>query len=182
MYPTGLFQTFATPASRFTGKNTTLPHAFAARTSHDPTTDAWNMDTGASSHLNNSVTSLSTTFNSCMYPSVSVLLRCDSTGDLYPVTSPSPIPDAFLVSQHTWHERLGYPGGKVLRRLVSSNFISCNKEKHPILCDACQLGKHMKLPFVSSDTVINSCFDIIYSDVWTSPILSLLGFKYYVFF
>ncbi|GJV35522.1 ribonuclease H-like domain-containing protein, partial [Tanacetum coccineum] len=26
-----------------------------------------------------------------------VLLRCDSTGDLYPVTAPSPIPHAFLV-------------------------------------------------------------------------------------
>ncbi|GJU13230.1 copia protein [Tanacetum coccineum] len=30
-----------------------------------------------------------------------VLLRCDSTGDLYPVTAPSSIPHVFLVSQHT---------------------------------------------------------------------------------
>ncbi|GKB96925.1 hypothetical protein Tco_0983062, partial [Tanacetum coccineum] len=29
------------------------------KTLHDPTTSAWNMDTGASSHLNNSVNSLS---------------------------------------------------------------------------------------------------------------------------
>nr|GFA45245.1 ribonuclease H-like domain-containing protein [Tanacetum cinerariifolium] len=117
----------------------------------------WNMDTAASSHLNYSISNLSTIFNSCMYPSVRVgdgksisvtntghstlrtphrtlhlnnvlitpnivknliavrqfvrdnkctiefdefdfsvkdfltrqiLLRCDSTGDLYPVTSP----------------------------------------------------------------------------------------------
>ncbi|GJS33989.1 ribonuclease H-like domain-containing protein [Tanacetum coccineum] len=108
-----------------------------------------------------------------------VLLRCDSTGDLYPVTAPSPIPHAFLVSQHTWHQRLGHPGGEVLRRLVSSNFISYNKEKPPVLCHACQLGKHVRLPFVSSSTVISSCFDIIHSDVWTSPIPSLSGFKYY---
>ncbi|GJZ81330.1 hypothetical protein Tco_0646324 [Tanacetum coccineum] len=170
MYPTGSFQTFTTPASGSTGQKTTLPHAFAAGTLHDPTTGAWNMDTGASSHLNNSVNSLSEIFNTCMYPSVSVgdghsipvtntghsilptptrslhlnnvlitphivknliyvrqfvrdnnctiefdafgfsvkdfltrrvLLRCDSTGDLYPVTAPSPIPHAFLVSQHT---------------------------------------------------------------------------------
>ncbi|GJY61695.1 ribonuclease H-like domain-containing protein [Tanacetum coccineum] len=39
-----------------------------------------------------------------------VLLRCDSMGDLYPVTTPSAIPHAFLVSQHTWHQRLGHPG------------------------------------------------------------------------
>ncbi|GJT69934.1 hypothetical protein Tco_1029220 [Tanacetum coccineum] len=125
------------------------------------------MDTGASSHLNSSVTSLNTVFNTCIYPSISVgdghsipvtntghsilptptkslhlnnvlntphivknliyvrqfihdnnctiefdafsffvkdllmrrvLLRCDSTGDLYPVTAPSPIPHAFLLA------------------------------------------------------------------------------------
>ncbi|GJU55465.1 ribonuclease H-like domain-containing protein [Tanacetum coccineum] len=71
-----------------------------------------------------------------------ILLRCDSTGDLYPVTSPS-YPKAFLVSQHTWHQRLGHPGSDVLRSLVSNNFISCNKTKSPVLCHACQLGKHV---------------------------------------
>ncbi|GJU87586.1 ribonuclease H-like domain-containing protein [Tanacetum coccineum] len=210
---------------------------------------AWNMDTGASSHINNSVSSLSDVFNTCIYPSVSVgdshsipvtntghsilptpfrslhlnnvlitprivknvisvcqfvrdnkciiefnafgfsvkdfmmrqvLLRCDSTEDLYPVTDLSPIPHVFLVSQHTWHQRLGHPGSKVLRRLVSNNFILCNKEKPPVLCHARQLGKHVRLPFVSSYTVVTSCFDIIHSDVWTSPILSLPGFTYYI--
>ncbi|GJW20810.1 ribonuclease H-like domain-containing protein [Tanacetum coccineum] len=111
-----------------------------------------------------------------------VLLRCDNTGDLYPVTAPSPIPYAFFVSQHMWHQRLGYPCGEVLPRLVSSNFISYNKEKPPVLCHACQLGKHVRLLFVSSSTVISSCFDIIHSGVWTSPIPSLFGFKYYVLF
>nr|GEX06264.1 ribonuclease H-like domain-containing protein [Tanacetum cinerariifolium] len=80
-----------------------------------------------------------------------VLLRCDSTGDLYLVTAPSPIPSAFLVSQQTWHQRLGHPGSKVLRRLVSNNVISCNKEKPPVLCHACLLGKHVWLPFVCSN-------------------------------
>ncbi|GJZ09208.1 ribonuclease H-like domain-containing protein [Tanacetum coccineum] len=229
-------------ASAFYGHETILPHTFSTMSLHDPASGTWNMDTGASSHLNNSITSLSTVFNTCMYPSISVgdghsipvtntghsilptpfkslhlnnvlitphivknliyvrqfvrdnnctiefdafgfsvkdfmtrrvFLRCDSTGDLYPVTAPSPIPHAFLVSQHTWHQRLGHPGGEVLRRLVSSNFISYNKEKPPVLCHACQLGKHVRLPFVSSSTVISSCFDIIHSDVWTSPILSL---------
>ncbi|GKA87994.1 ribonuclease H-like domain-containing protein [Tanacetum coccineum] len=103
-----------------------------------------------------------------------VLLRCDITGDLYQATTPSHIPYAFLVSQHMWHQRLGHPGGEVLRRLVSSNFISYNKEKPPVLCHACQLGKHVRLSFVSSNTMISSCFDNIHSDVWTSPIPSLL--------
>nr|GEV02752.1 ribonuclease H-like domain-containing protein [Tanacetum cinerariifolium] len=111
-----------------------------------------------------------------------VLLRCDSTWDLYPVTDPSLIPHAFLVSQHTWHQCLGHPGREVLRRLVSYNFISCNKEKPLIFCHACQLGKHVMLLFVSSDIVVTACFDIIHSDVWTSPISSLSCFKYYVLF
>ncbi|GKA46449.1 hypothetical protein Tco_1306354 [Tanacetum coccineum] len=44
-------------------RETTLPHAFTARTLHDPATGAWNMDTCASSHLNDAVTSLSDIFN-----------------------------------------------------------------------------------------------------------------------
>ncbi|GJR24574.1 ribonuclease H-like domain-containing protein [Tanacetum coccineum] len=99
-----------------------------------------------------------------------ILLRCDSTSDLYPVTSPS-YPQALLVSQHTW-----------LRNLVSNNFISCNKTKSPMLCHACQLGKHVRLPFSVSETIVKSPFDIIHSDLWTSPLPSISGIKYYVLF
>ncbi|GJY66437.1 ribonuclease H-like domain-containing protein [Tanacetum coccineum] len=85
-----------------------------------------------------------------------VLLRCDSTRDLYPITAPSLIPQVFLVSQRTWHQRLGHSGSEVLCRLVSNNFILCNKEKPLMLCHACQLGKHVRIPFVSFDTVVTS--------------------------
>ncbi|GJU28570.1 ribonuclease H-like domain-containing protein [Tanacetum coccineum] len=77
-----------------------------------------------------------------------VLLLCDSTGDLYPVTKPSTIPHAFLTSQYTWHQCLGHPGSEVLRRIISHNSISCTKEKPHVLCHACQLGKHVRLPFL----------------------------------
>ncbi|GJV85928.1 ribonuclease H-like domain-containing protein [Tanacetum coccineum] len=80
-----------------------------------------------------------------------VLLRCDSTGDLYLVTAPSLIPHVFLVSQHTWHQRLTHPGRDVMHHLVSNNFISCNNEKPLVLCHACQLGKHGRLPFYLAD-------------------------------
>ncbi|GKD66736.1 hypothetical protein Tco_1308844, partial [Tanacetum coccineum] len=117
-YSIGPYHPGNTGTITLSGQATTFPHAFTVGMLHDPTSGAWNMDTG----------------------------------------------------------------GDVLRRLVSSNFISYNKEKPPILCHACQLGKHARLPFVSSSTVISSCFDIIHSDVWTSPIPSLSGFKYYVLF
>ncbi|GJU95305.1 hypothetical protein Tco_1320061 [Tanacetum coccineum] len=64
------------------GQATTLPHAFTVGSLHDPTTGAWNMDTGASSQLNDSVTNLSEVFNSCMYPFVSV-----GNGHSIPVTN-----------------------------------------------------------------------------------------------
>nr|GEX09897.1 hypothetical protein [Tanacetum cinerariifolium] len=54
------------------GQATTIPHAFTTETLRDFTNGAWNMDTGASSHLNNSVDSLCEIFNTCMYPSISV--------------------------------------------------------------------------------------------------------------
>ncbi|GJT84867.1 ribonuclease H-like domain-containing protein [Tanacetum coccineum] len=39
-----------------------------------------------------------------------ILLRCDSPGDLYPVTQPSSLPSALMsLSSSTWHQRLGHP-------------------------------------------------------------------------
>nr|GEU79918.1 ribonuclease H-like domain-containing protein [Tanacetum cinerariifolium] len=89
------------------------------------------------------------------------------TGDLYHVIAPSHIPHAFFVSQHTWHQRLRHPGGEVLCRLVSSNFIPYNKEKPPVLCHVCQLGKHVRLPFVSSSTMISSILTLFTRITWT---------------
>nr|GEW13418.1 hypothetical protein [Tanacetum cinerariifolium] len=148
------------------GQATNLAHAFSTTTLQDLASGTWNMDTCASSHLNNSVTSLNKKFNVSFSD---VTARGIFTQLQLHLLSPH----AFFVSQHTWHQRLGHPGGEVLRHLISSNFISYNNGKPPVLCHACQLGKHVTLPFVSSNTVISSCFDIIHSDVWTSPILSL---------
>ncbi|GJU33758.1 ribonuclease H-like domain-containing protein [Tanacetum coccineum] len=112
-----------------------------------------------------------------------ILLRCDSSGDLYPITQPSPIPHALLsVNPTTWHRCLGHPSEEVLRFLVSRQFITCTNEKSPFVCHACQLGKHVRLPFSSSNSIITRCFEIVHSDIWTSPIVSIGGFKYYVLF
>ncbi|GKC60776.1 hypothetical protein Tco_1088374 [Tanacetum coccineum] len=130
------------------GQATNLPHAFITRTLHNPAPTFFVKD----------------------FITRQVVLRYDRTGDLYPVTAPSLIPHVFLVRQHTWHQRLDYLESDVFCHLVSNNFIQCNKKKPSILCPACQLGKHVRLQFVSSDTLVTSCFDIIHSDVWTSPI------------
>ncbi|GJX70115.1 ribonuclease H-like domain-containing protein [Tanacetum coccineum] len=95
-----------------------------------------------------------------------ILLRRDSSGDLYPVTKPSPVPQALLsVNPTTWHQRLRHPGEDVLRSLVSRQFISCTKEKSSNICHACQLGKHVRLSFSSSNSVVTRSFEIIHSDI-----------------
>nr|GEV31620.1 ribonuclease H-like domain-containing protein [Tanacetum cinerariifolium] len=100
-----------------------------------------------------------------------ILLRCDSSGDLYPVTKSSNLLVAFVsTSFSTWQQRLGHPEDKVLHSFTSHRFISCNKEKSSHVCHACQLGKHVKVPFHSSDSIVTKCFDIIHYDLWTSPI------------
>ncbi|GJZ14763.1 ribonuclease H-like domain-containing protein [Tanacetum coccineum] len=107
------------------------------------------------------------------YQTGQLLLRCDSTRDLYPVTQqPSSQTPVVLLSfsSTTWHRRLGHPEDDVLRRLESRNLISYRKSKLSALCHACQLGKHAKLPFYNSESSVDSVFEIIHSDIWTSPI------------
>ncbi|GKA93918.1 ribonuclease H-like domain-containing protein, partial [Tanacetum coccineum] len=232
----------------YASQPTLLPSAFSTMSLQDPT---WNMDTGATSHLNSDARNLSTIFNKHLFPSIHVgdgnsipvtntdhsiipshhrllhlhnvlvtpnifknlisvrqftrdnnytiefgafgfsvndfltrqiLLRCDSSGDLYPVTKSSNLPVAFVSTSSSWRQRLGHLGDEVLRSLTYRYFISCNKEKSSHVCHACQLGKHVKLPFHSSDSIVTKCFDIIYSDLWTFSIVSSSGFKYYVLF
>jgi hypothetical protein len=46
------------------------------------------------------------------------------------------------------------------------------------LCHACQL--HVRLPFPSSNSRASANFDLIHCDLWTSPIPSVCGYKYYL--
>ena len=49
-------------------------------------------------------------------------------------------------------------------------------------CTACLCNKSHKLPFSTSSLVSTHPLQIIFYDVWTSPIMSSTGFKYYVIF
>ena len=109
-----------------------------------------------------------------------ILLRCDSIGHLYPIT---PADVALLSTQASlWHQRLGHPGPRALQSLISSHLISCNKNDMSLSCNACCLGKHTRLPFVSSNNNVTELFEIVHSDLWTSPIVSTSGIKYYILF
>ncbi|KAL2895061.1 Retrovirus-related Pol polyprotein from transposon RE1 [Bienertia sinuspersici] len=100
----------------------------------------------------------------------SILVRCNSSGDLYPFftnskASVSSLPSAFVVvSSNLWHSRLGHPGNTVLNSLRSSNFIDCNKISSNV-CHSCPLGKLIKSPFYESVNHTTMRFDIIHSDL-----------------
>jgi hypothetical protein len=63
---------------------------------------------------------------------------------------------------------------------VSSSFVLyCTQGHHESLCHACQLGRHIRLPFPHSTQVVCP-FDLIHCDLWASPVQSILGCKYYL--
>ena len=110
-----------------------------------------------------------------------VILRCDSTGDLYTIPSVAPAAAKAMLaaSSSLWHRRLGHPGPAVLATLKQNNLVSCKKVDRS-LCHACQLGKHVRLPFATSTSQTTSPFEIVHCDVWTSPVASISGCSYYL--
>jgi hypothetical protein len=67
-----------------------------------------------------------------------VILRCNSSGDLYTLSpaAQSTASALLIASSSVWHRRLGHPGPAVLSSLKRKNLISCNKVDHT-LCHAC---------------------------------------------
>jgi len=114
----------------------------------------------------------------------SVIARCNSTGDLYPFfPAPSSTPTTLAAtasSTSLWHHRLGHLGHAALSKLISSNAISCNKRHIDHVCHAYQLGRHVRLPFSVSHSRAAHPFDLIHCDLWTSPVVSVSGYKYYL--
>jgi transposase InsO family protein len=114
-----------------------------------------------------------------------VILRCNSSGDLYTISVAASTnhvaPHGALVTSSTlWHHRLGHPNSAAITTLRNNSHISCNKIASNSLCHACQLGKHVRLPFARSSSHTSTPFELIHCDVWTSPVLSISGSRYYL--
>jgi hypothetical protein len=107
-----------------------------------------------------------------------VMLRCNSSGDLY--TFPAATHQAYAAASNVaslWHCRLGHPSPAVSTRL--QHLVPCNRSFTSI-CHACQLGKHVRLPFSSSSSCTSAPFELLHCDVWTSPVSSVSGNSYYL--
>ena len=83
-------------------------------------------------------------------------------------------------SPTTWHRWLGHPGRDILVRLSRSTDVSCTRAPAEHLCHACQLGRHVRLHFSSSTSHATHAFDLVHCDLWTSPVPSISGYKYYL--
>ena len=104
------------------------------------------------------------------------MLRC--SGDLY--TFPVASHQAYAASSDVaflCHGRLGHPSLAVFTHL--QHLVRCNKSLTSI-CHACQLGKHVHLPFSSSSSYTLAPFELLHYDVWTSPVSSVSGNSYYL--
>jgi hypothetical protein len=112
-----------------------------------------------------------------------MIIRSNSVGPLYTLCLPNSSSSATCalaaVPAPTWHQRLGHPGSDVLSQLRNATVISCPRSSTE-LCHACQLGRHTRLTFSSSTSRASQPFDIIHCDLWTSPVVSVSGYKYYL--
>jgi hypothetical protein len=110
-----------------------------------------------------------------------VIGRCNSSSDLYPFYPLTTSTSAFIAAPTSLcHRRLGHLGHEALSKLISSSVISCNKDDLHHICHACQLGRHTRLPFGSSSSRALHNFDLMHCDLWTSPVVSVSGYKYYL--
>jgi hypothetical protein len=122
-----------------------------------------------------------------------VIIRSNSTDPLYMMCLPgsltpssstvtvlAAVPHTLtVVALTTWHHHLGHPGPDALSSLSQSSFIQCTSKKYNFY-HACQLGKHTRLSFCSSSHRAEHLFDLIHLDLWTSPVVSVSGSKYYL--
>jgi hypothetical protein len=111
-------------------------------------------------------------------PTRRVILRCDSSDPLYPLRSMTS--SLHATTSSLWHQRLGHPGSAVLTQLAQSSVIPLTPNENTPICHACQLGRHVRLPFHSSSSHATRNFQLIHCDLWTSLITSVSGHKYYL--
>ena len=99
----------------------------------------------------------------------------------WPSSSPIVAFSSIKINAIDWHHRLGHPSIPILKNLVSSFKLGISDD-FSFNCITCQCNKSHKLPFNKNALVSHSPLELLYTDLWTSPVFSLDGFKYYVIF
>lgn len=80
-----------------------------------------------------------------------------------------------------WHARLGHLSSKILHHLISCRRLDMSTSSGSnFSCDSCHCNKIHKLPFSDSSLTSFAPLELVFSDVWSSPIHSYDGFINYV--
>ena len=78
-----------------------------------------------------------------------------------------------LPSLTLWHSCLGHAPSSRVQQLVFKGLLG-SVSKDNFDCTSCQLGKQLALPFNNSESIFNSIFELIHSNVWRpSPVASI---------
>ena len=87
-----------------------------------------------------------------------------------------------LPSLALWHSRFGHASSSWIQQLASRGLLG-SVSKKIFDCTSCQLGKQLALSFNNSESISNSIFELIHSDIWEPfPIASIGGSQYFVVF
>ena len=79
-----------------------------------------------------------------------------------------------------WRSRLGHPSLHIFPKFLNISFTEDHLCSFSYNCR--HINKSHMLPFAKSSITSSSPLNIIFSDVWTSPVSSSDGFHYYVIF
>ena len=115
------------------------------------------------------------------------LLQGRTKDELYewPVNPPKPSSHFTTTTPKTdltsWHSRLGHPSLSTLKVVVSQFSLPVsNSLQKQFNCSDCLLNKTHKLPFHTNTITSTQPLEYLYIDLWTSPIVSIDNFKYYL--
>ena len=138
---------------------------------------------------NASVEFLPSCFNVKDLHTGAILLTGNTKDGVYEWPAAQPAPSPILAFSHikttssNWHHHLGHPAFPILKHIMSTYQLDFSTPlPKELSCNACLSNKSHKLPFSISSLHSTNPLEIIFSDVWTFPVLSQDGFKYYVIF
>ena len=99
-----------------------------------------------------------------------------------PISSSSVFISSVKCPLSLWHSRLGHPALPILNSVVLKSLLPLSNKDSNFHCTDCLVSKSHKTPFSQTSLTSSHPLELVFSDVWTSPVFSVDGYKYYVIF
>lgn len=97
----------------------------------------------------------------------------------------STIPSVFSTSikrhMSIWHSKLGHHAFSILKIIISHSSLPVSNNLSSLHCNDCLINKSHKMPFSVSSLSSTKPLELVFFNVWTSPVMSIDGYKYYIF-